>query len=79
MYPVTGAVMGGVVGGPIGLLAGLKIGSAAAVCCGCLGYIGGRILNKHSVSKQKDLCTENQMYQDNEICGQEDTREKKDE
>lgn len=37
MFPVTGALIGGVIGGPVGLVAGLKMGSLAAVGGGVLG------------------------------------------
>lgn len=72
--------MGGVVGGPIGLLAGLKIGSVAAVCCGCLGYFGGKLLNKKSQThlNSDNLNQENELYHKNELCTQnQETRENK--
>lgn len=39
VYPIAGAMLGTCIGGPIGLLAGLKIGSLAAVGCGILGKL----------------------------------------
>lgn len=36
-YPLAGAVLGTCVGGPIGLLAGIKIGTLAALGGGFLG------------------------------------------
>ncbi|XP_050418691.1 syntaxin-17-like [Patella vulgata] len=46
IFPVAGAVIGGVLGGPIGLVAGLKLGGAAAVSGGVVGFFGGRYLKK---------------------------------
>ncbi|VEN58781.1 unnamed protein product [Callosobruchus maculatus] len=45
-YPVTGAFLGGMLGGPVGLVAGIKIGGAAAVGCAIAGYTGGRLFGK---------------------------------
>lgn len=55
MYPLTGAAIGTCVGGPIGCVAGLKIGSLAALGCGLTGYFGGRFLKEASVVKDEPV------------------------
>lgn len=46
MYPVCGGLIGMCIGGPVGMLAGAKIGGAAAVCCAFLGFTGGTAIKK---------------------------------
>ncbi|XP_050418696.1 syntaxin-17 isoform X2 [Patella vulgata] len=46
IFPVAGAVIGGVLGGPLGFIAGLKLGGAAAVSGGVVGYVGGQYLQQ---------------------------------
>ena len=48
MYPILGAVLGGAVGGPVGVVAGLKLGGAAAVGGGILGKFFSLCLLFHS-------------------------------
>ncbi|KAK3083493.1 hypothetical protein FSP39_024121 [Pinctada imbricata] len=45
-FPVAGALIGTVIGGPVGFLAGLKIGSVAAIGGGAAGFLGGRFYKK---------------------------------
>ena len=59
MYPLTGAVIGTCIGGPIGLLAGLKIGSFAALTGTVLGFAGGRGLKKWQESIVNNGTVEN--------------------
>lgn len=37
MYPLTGALLGTLIGGPVGLVAGLKIGTVAALSGSVIG------------------------------------------
>ncbi|KAK6165855.1 hypothetical protein SNE40_022684 [Patella caerulea] len=46
IFPVVGAVMGGLIGGPLGAVAGLKLGGAAAVSGGVVGYVGSQYLQQ---------------------------------
>ncbi|XP_026464011.1 syntaxin-17-like isoform X2 [Ctenocephalides felis] len=54
-YPLAGAVIGTCVGGPIGLIAGFKVGGAAAMGCGVLGFTGGQILKKRKHTIMQDV------------------------
>lgn len=47
---MTAALIGTVFGGPIGAAAGLKFGIASAFGCGILGYAGGKMIQKKTVS-----------------------------
>lgn len=71
--------MGGVVGGPIGLIAGLKFGGLAAITCGCLGYFGGRLINKKNISEENNELNPDITYQANKDLISPDTDAKKDE
>ncbi|XP_023289694.1 syntaxin-17 [Orussus abietinus] len=60
VYPVTGALIATCIGGPIGLIAGLKIGSLAAVGLGILGFTGGTLIKKKldpSITEEKNTDT----------------------
>lgn len=57
-YPITGALLGTIIAGPLGLVAGLKVGSLAAIGLGVAGYTGGRFFKQYN---ENDLAnTENE-------------------
>lgn len=53
-YPATGAFVGSLLAGPIGLLAGLKVGSIAAVGCAFAGYASGKFIKKRMDEDQSN-------------------------
>lgn len=57
LYPLTGALLGTCIGGPVGLIAGLKVGAAAALGGTVLGFAGGRFLKKN----QEEAVTDSTM------------------
>ncbi|CAH0554029.1 unnamed protein product [Brassicogethes aeneus] len=69
-YPVTGAFLGSIIGGPVGLLAGLKVGGAAALGCAIAGYTGGTYLKKATSAEaieQDTVQNENTENEQNQI------------
>lgn len=63
LYPITGALIGTCIGGPVGLLAGLKIGSLAAIGGTVLGFAGGKGLKEwqeKAVNNSVDNLTKSQ-------------------
>lgn len=54
VYPLTGALLGTCLAGPIGLLAGLKVGAAAAFGGTVLGFTGGRVLKSLHEKRDED-------------------------
>lgn len=52
LYPLTGALIGTCIAGPVGLLAGIKIGSLAALGGTVLGFTGGQVVKKWQQGSQ---------------------------